>query len=149
MQLWDCRSGSHIKDLRGHSNSITCVRLLPSGAARKLGYDLPGHSADDDLALTCSLDCYVKLWHLASSTVLRQIYTFSGVTSVCYTEKDGGWCIVGSEAGKLSVYNLAAENVEQPLCCSVNAFQQAVTGICVSAIFLNNRNNLKFATRLI
>jgi WD40 repeat protein len=50
------RSGTHLRTLKGHSQSITGMDVIP----------LSGH------LVSCSMDCIIKVWDYTAGVVLRQ-----------------------------------------------------------------------------
>lgn len=124
-------------NLRGHTNTVTCVSLITAEDSKTLNALLSGNTNEETtgprLALTGSSDCYLKLWNIENGTALRSIYTFSGVTALCYLPAQQ-YCIVGSEGGKLEVYTFLEESVN-PL-SSIKTFESAVSSIKVVTFLL-------------
>lgn len=113
-------------NLRGHSNTVTCVQLLSTKESQELGA-LLAEPSTSRLALTASSDCCLKLWDIEKGTTLRSIYTYSGVTALCYLPAQQ-YCAIGSEGGKLEVYTLHGEEHTNPI-FSVKTFEGPVTSI--------------------
>ena len=89
------------------------------------------------LALSASSDCCFKLWNILDGTMLTSVYTFSGITAMCYYPRNHS-CIVGSEGGKLEVYKLFSEQMS-PL-ISYRAFDGAVSSIKVTCQHSTNNH---------
>lgn len=89
------------------------------------------------LALSASSDCCFKLWNILDGTMLTSVYTFSGITAMCYYPLNHS-CIVGSEGGKLEVYKLFSEQMS-PL-ISYRAFDGAVSSIKVTCQHSTNNH---------
>jgi len=81
------------------------------------------------LALSASTDCCLKLWNITDGTILTSIYTYSGITAMCYCPFNQS-CIIGSEGGKLEVYSLSKDQ-PNPL-ASQRAFDGPVSSIKVA-----------------
>lgn len=129
VQVWDAKTGLPLMNLRGHTNTVTCVQLLSAQESQDLTVvlaleDLPNSPR---LALTASADCCLKLWDVEKGTALRSIYTFSGVTALCYLPTFQH-CAIGSEGGKLEIYTLHGEDHMNPV-CSLKTFDGPVTSI--------------------
>jgi len=134
VQVWDAKSGAALMNLRGHTNTVTCVRLLSARQSQELNSSLSGSAAADNethsprLALSASSDCCLKLWNMATGSALSSIYTYSGVTALCYLPEQQ-YCVIGSEGGKLEVYNFLEEDAN-PI-DSQTAFEGGVSSIKV------------------
>lgn len=131
VQVWCAKTGSALMNLRGHTNTVTCVSLLSAEDSKHLNVALSGTSCDDAgprMAVTGSLDCCLKLWNIENGSALRSIYTFSGVTALCYLPAQN-CCVVGSEGGKLETYAFLEENTN-PL-FSIKTFENSVSHIKV------------------
>lgn len=131
VQVWCAKTGSSLNNLRGHTNTVTCASLLTAEQSRNLSASLSGTTSEEAgprLALTGSSDCCLKLWNIDSGTALCSIYTFSGVTALCYLP-DQQYCVIGSEGGKLEVYTFLEENTN-PL-FSIKTFDSSVSSIKV------------------
>ena len=143
VQVWCAKTGSSLINLRGHTNTVTSVSLQSAEDSKTLNALLCGTTSEDAtgprLALTGSLDCCLKLWNIENGTALRSIYTFSGITALCYLPAQQ-YCIVGSEGGKLEVYTFHEENTN-PL-FSIKTFESAVSSIKVAVYILLYRPNL-------
>lgn len=127
VQVWDAKTGSSLMNLRGHSNTITCAQLLTAEESQSLAKDVLDVPTTR-LALTGSSDCCLKLWDIENGTALRSIYTYSGVTALCYLP-DQQRCVIGSEGGKLEMYSLHEEEHSANPLFSLKTFEERVTGI--------------------
>ncbi|KAI9560321.1 hypothetical protein GHT06_014338 [Daphnia sinensis] len=129
VQVWCATTGSALMDLRGHTNTVTCVSLLSVEDSKHLNAELSGSISEDTgprLALTGSLDCCIKLWNIENGSALRSIYTFSGVTALCYLPLHS-CCVVGSEGGKLETYTFLEENTNPRF--SIKTFENSISHI--------------------
>jgi len=155
VQVWDAKDGAPIQSLRGHSNTVTCVSLLSMTESSNLTSLLSGTESSSRLGLSASLDCCLKLWNITDGTMLSSIYTFSGITAMCYYPLNHS-CLIGSEGGKLEAYSLSDEQPnplishrafdgpvssiklvnEQIICCSLDGL--------ISVYTLKNENGLEF-----
>ncbi|XP_045035104.1 LOW QUALITY PROTEIN: lissencephaly-1 homolog [Daphnia magna] len=129
VQVWCATTGSALMDLRGHTNTVTCVSLLSVEDSKHLNAELSGSISEDTgprLALTGSLDCCIKLWNIENGSALRSIYTFSGVTALCYSPSHS-CCVVGSEGGKLETYTFLEESTNPRF--SIKTFEDSVSHI--------------------
>lgn len=120
-------------NLRGHTNTVTCVCLLSAEQSQELCSSL-SVAVDQEtlqsprLALSASSDCDLKLWNMETGSALKSIYTFSGVTALCYLPEQQ-YCVIGSEGGKLEVYSFL-EDQTNPI-VSNTGFDGAVSSIKV------------------
>lgn len=122
-------------NLRGHTNAITCVSLLTAQQSKELYSQMvenDNEEASPRLVISTSVDCCIKLWNIEDGSVLRSIYTFSGITALCYLPTLNS-CVIGSEGGKLEVYSLLSEHVH-PV-ASHRAFEGPVSSIKVRPKF--------------
>lgn len=140
VQVWDAKTGSPFQNLRGHSNSITCVSLLSTTESHDLVALLSenaensyGNDISPRLALSASMDCCFKLWNIIDGSMLTSTYTYSSITAMCYFPYSHS-CIIGSEGGKLEVYSFFSDEQPNPL-ISLRAFDGPV-----SMIKLQNEN---------
>lgn len=121
-------------NLRGHTNAITCVCLLNGQQSEELHSQLVESEKEEEnprLVISTSADCCIKLWNIKDGSALRSIYTFSGITALCYLPSSNS-AAIGSEGGKLEVYSLLREQVH-PL-ASHRAFEGPLSSIKVSQI---------------
>ena len=129
VQVWDAKSGSPLMNLRGHSNTVTCAQLLTAEESQELitqsALNVPPTSR---LALTGSSDCCLKLWDIGTGKALRSIYTYSGVTALCYLPSQQR-CVIGSEGGKLELYSLNEEEQSTNPLFSLKTFEGPVSSI--------------------
>jgi len=134
VQVWDAKSGHALMNLRGHTNTVTCVRLLSAQQSQALTSSLSGSDPTENethssrLVLSASSDCCLKLWNMETGSALSSIYTFSGVAALCYLPEQQ-YCVIGSEGGKLEVYNFLEEDTN-PL-DSQTAFEGGVSSMKV------------------
>lgn len=131
VQVWCAKTGSALMDLRGHTNTVTCVCLLSAEESKNLCAVLSGTTGEEAgprLALSSSSDCCLKLWNLENGSALRSIYTFSAVTALCYLPAQQ-CCVVGSEGGKLEIYSFLEENTHAVF--SIKTFESSVSYIKV------------------
>ncbi|XP_046464232.1 kinesin-like protein KIF21A [Daphnia pulex] len=127
VQVWCAKTGSALMDLRGHTNTVTCVCLLSAEESKNLCAVLSGTTGEEAgprLALSSSSDCCLKLWNLENGSALRSIYTFSAVTALCYLPAQQ-CCVVGSEGGKLEIYSFLEENTHAVF--SIKTFESSVS----------------------
>lgn len=135
VQVWCAKTGSSVNNLRGHTNTVTCTSLLSTEASKILNSVLSGTISEETgprLLISGSSDCCLKLWSVDKGSALRSIYTFSGVTALCYLSAQQ-YCVVGSEGGKLEIYTFAEENTNPIF--SFKAFEGPVSSIKVSSTF--------------
>jgi WD40 repeat protein len=131
VQLWCAKTGSSLMNLRGHTNTVTCVSLLSAEESKNLGAALSGIVGEERgprLAFSSSSDCCLKLWNLENGSALRSIYTFNPVTAHCYLPAQQ-YCVVGSEGGKLEIYSFLEENTHALF--SIKTFESSVSYIKV------------------
>lgn len=143
VQVWCAKTGSSLNNLRGHTNTVTCVSLLTAEESQGLNTSLSGTISEETgprLALTGSSDCYLKLWNIDNGTALRSIYTFNGVTSLCYLPVQQ-YCVIGSEGGKVEIFTFLEENTN-PL-FSIKTFDSAVSSIKVGIYELSVEERLQ------
>jgi len=131
VQVWDADTGNPFQSLRGHSNGITCVSLLSATESRDLMALVNENGCSNDtgprLALSAAMDCCFKLWNIIDGTMLSSVYTYSGITAMCYFPSNHA-CIIGSEGGKLEVYSFFTDEQPNPL-VSLRAFDGPVSKI--------------------
>lgn len=91
MMLWDVETGDCVRVFEGHEKGLACiefkVRILPL-AGRNLRS--PDSILQDDLILSGSNDCTIKLWRASTGECL---HTFAGhtllVRALCFEPKTG------------------------------------------------------------
>ena len=131
VQVWCAKTGSSLESLRGHTNTVTCASLLSAEDSRNLFAALVGAGNQEKsprLAITGSSDCCLKLWNIETGSALRSIYTFSGITSMCYLPNPQ-FCVIGSEGGKLEIFTFLEESANPIF--SVKPFDSSITAIKV------------------
>lgn len=95
--VWDIKTKSIIKTLKGHTDSITCLELIE--------YD----NNDNDLLFSGSIDKTIKIWNLNTGEVLQTLVGHSGtVTSLVLVNKS--YLISGSEDNSILVWELDFTN---------------------------------------
>ncbi|RUS72625.1 hypothetical protein EGW08_019623, partial [Elysia chlorotica] len=124
LRSWDLTTGSELQRFGGHTETVTCVTAVDAECARHLDPQFP---EDDELIVSSSFDCTIKLWSLNTGRLLKSIYTFNPLTKICFFPS-GKKLITGSDGGKLELWDIVTgEN-----CFSTLAYDSSVTGIVAS-----------------
>lgn len=123
LKVWDLSGGGLVHSLRGHSGPVTGVRLVPGEeASRNLAILL-----DEDvqeMVVSSSKDCTIRLWNLSQGTQLKSIYTFNGITRLQILPHR--LCsVTGTDGGKLEMFSLATGLA----CFSTRVHEDEVTAL--------------------
>jgi WD40 repeat protein len=92
--LWEPRSGTLLRELNGHTNSVVAVDL----------------SADGSRAMTGSFDDTARLWNTSDGTTLRTFGGNGGDVNAVAITADGSQAITGSGT-TIRSYNLAGSGL--------------------------------------
>ncbi|CAH1774517.1 unnamed protein product [Owenia fusiformis] len=125
VKVWNCATCAEIRNLGGHSGTVTAIVLLDEQHSTIIGreYNL---NDTDRIVVSGSLDCSLRLWSIDTGSTLKSIYTFNPVTTIGYIG-GAGLIVSGSDGGKLELWDpVSGETVH-----SVLAFEDRVTCIHV------------------
>ena len=115
--------------LRGHTGSVTSVRLLPH-------FKLNSKANDDDCetewvpaAVSGSQDCSLRIWNLTSGSLISSTYTYNPITRlvllpVGQDEETGA--VTGTDGGKLELFQL---NDQPSSLLSERVHEESITGL--------------------
>ncbi|GFR62587.1 hypothetical protein ElyMa_005460200 [Elysia marginata] len=81
LKSWDLVTGEELQTFGGHTETVTCVLVVDAAQACLLE---PGFSPDDELVVSSSYDCTLKVWSLNSGRLLKSVYTFNPLTKICF-----------------------------------------------------------------
>ncbi|XP_067658927.1 WD repeat-containing protein 5-like [Haliotis asinina] len=125
LKVWDLEEGRQLRNLGGHTGSVTTVFLLSEQASQKSGY-LAGKPLHHRLVISGSTDCSFKIWNIATGAILNSVYTYNPITRLVCNQK--GLIVTGSDGGKMEIWDMeTGENLH-----SVIAFEGAVTAMKIA-----------------
>ncbi|XP_071109247.1 WD repeat-containing protein 5-like isoform X2 [Haliotis cracherodii] len=125
LKVWDLEEGRQLRNLGGHTGSVTTVFLLSEQASQKSGY-LAGKPPHHRLVISGSTDCSFKIWDIATGAILKSVYTYNPITRLACNQK--GLILTGTDGGKMEIWDMeTGENLH-----SVIAFEGAVTAIKIA-----------------
>ncbi|XP_006821974.1 uncharacterized protein LOC102802941 [Saccoglossus kowalevskii] len=104
VKIWDGDIGCELRSLGGHTGTVTGVRLLKQDESGRLAPRLEVDKTHQ-IAISCSLDCSIKLWNLTTGEMIKSIYTFNPLLCISYLPED--YLIAsGSDGGKIELWNI-------------------------------------------
>jgi hypothetical protein len=133
VRLWDVQTGTELKQLTGHKDSVACVRISPDGklaasgsydhtallwdlASGSMRHRLTGHrgvvmsvafSPDGKQLATASIDRTIKLWQTTTGKLQATLTGHkSWVNSVAYSP-DGQHLLSGSSDGTIKIWSVS------------------------------------------
>ena len=134
--MWSLETGTLLHSLRGHTGSVTSVRLLPRFKLNSKA-DVDGEENAIEwgpAAVSGSYDCSLKVWDLTSGSLISSTYTYNPITRlvllpVSQYERIGA--ITGTDGGKLELFQLN----DQPISLlSERVHEEGITGLASKKI---------------
>lgn len=104
VKVWDAKTGSEVRSLGGHTDSVTGVELVPQEDCPRLANEYE-ESEEMSFLLSCSLDCSLRLWVLQTGELVKSIYTFNGVLCMGYI-RGRHLAVLGYTGGKVELWDL-------------------------------------------
>jgi len=136
VQVWSLATGRLLHSLRGHTGSVTSVRLLPQFKLSSKADEANGEEEDTPstiklgpAAVSGSQDCKLRIWNLTSGSLISSTYTYNPITRlvllpVCQYEEVGA--VTGTDGGKLELFQLK----DQPSSLlSERVHEEGITGL--------------------
>ncbi|XP_064611790.1 WD repeat-containing protein wdr-5.1-like [Liolophura sinensis] len=132
VKVWDVKSGQEKRNLGGHTNTVTSVQLLSTQHSQELSEVLEDVLPEDQLVISGSLDCSLRIWSVRTGKTIRRIYTFDPITKLQYVP-ELRLIFTGSDGGKISMWDMGSGEATH----SVRAHQEAITGLkfCTSYLY--------------
>ncbi|KAK2144599.1 hypothetical protein LSH36_744g01047 [Paralvinella palmiformis] len=131
VKLWDILNGKEVRNMGGHTGSVTAVIILTTEQADLIMSQLPTEAdvTKTLIGLSASQDCYIKIWNLSTGKQLKSIYTFSPLTKIVFDVIDQKPCLLsGSAGGKVELWDIESGATSS----SVRAHDDGVTGLQLS-----------------
>ncbi|XP_046562373.1 LOW QUALITY PROTEIN: uncharacterized protein LOC124271321 [Haliotis rubra] len=115
LKVWDLEEGRQLRNLGGHTGSVTTVFLLSEQASQKSGY-LAGKPPHHRLVISGSTDCSFKIWNIATGAILKSVYTYNPITRLVCNQK--GLIVTGTDGGKMEIWDMeTGENLHSVIAC--------------------------------
>ena len=123
--------GILLHSLRGHTGPVTSVRLLPRFKLHSKA-DANGEENTTEwssAAVSGSQDCSLKIWDLASGSLISSTYTYNPITRLVLLpggQNEEIGAITGTDGGKLELFQLH----DQPTSLlSERVHEEGITGL--------------------
>ena len=133
MQVWSLERGTLLHSLRGHTGSVTSVRLLPhfklNSKDDACGEEKPSSAEWVPVAVSGSQDCSLRVWNLTSGCLVSSTYTYNPITRlillpVGQNEEIGA--ISGTDGGKLELFQINDKPISL---LSERVHEEGITGL--------------------
>ena len=134
--MWSLETGALLHSLRGHTGSVTSVRLL-SRFKLNSEADVNGEENTTEwgpAAVSGSHDCSLRVWDITSGSLISSTYTYNPITRlvllpVSQDERIGA--ITGTDGGKLELFQVHG----QPFSLlSERVHEEGITGLASKKI---------------
>jgi len=128
-------TGKLLHSLRGHTGSVTSVRLLPQIKLNSKADDDNGEEEDTPstkfvpAAVSGSQDCSLRIWNLTSGSLISSTYTYNPITRLVLLplgQDEEVGAVTGTDGGKLELFQLK----DQPSSLlSERVHEEGITGL--------------------
>ena len=135
MQVWSLETGRLLHSLRGHTGSVTSVRLLPQFKLNSKADDANGEEEDTPstelvpAAVSGSQDCSLRIWNLTSGSFISSTYTYNPITRLVllpFGQDEENRAVTGTDGGKLELFQL---NDQPSSLLSERVHEESITGL--------------------
>jgi len=136
VKVWSLETGTLLHSLRGHTGSVTSVRLLPRfELISKADANVEENTSEwGPAAVSGSHDCSLKIWDLTSGSLISSTYTYNPITRLVLlpaSQYERIGAVTGTDGGKLELFHLCG----QPLSLlSERVHEEGITGLASKMI---------------
>ena len=138
-------TGRLLHSLRGHTGSVTSVRLLPQFKLNSKDDDATGEEDTSSTqlvpaAVSGSQDCSLRIWNLTTGSLISSTYTYNPITRLVllpFGQDEEIRAVTGTDGGKLELFQLK----DQPSSLlSERVHEESITGLASRKV--NNHHGL-------
>ena len=137
--MWSLAEKSLLHSLRGHTGSVTSVRILPcfnlNCEVKVNGEEGTPTVKLGPAAVSGSQDCSLKIWNIETGTLISSTYTYNPISRLeilpLDRENEKAGAVSGTDGGKLEVFQFK----DKPLCLlSERVHEEGIRGLAIRRV---------------
>jgi len=146
VQVWSLERGTLLHSLRGHTGSVTSVRLLPhfklNSKYDACGEEKPSSAEWVPVAVSGSQDCSLRVWNLTSGCLVSSTYTYNPITRLILLpvgQKEEIGAISGTDGGKLELFQINDKPISL---LAERVHEEGITGLASRKVSDHHRGKM-------